>query len=332
MSDEERTRGLEAIRRSREERQRGKWPVIPGRFWLWTGTILAVWAVVYYKRTQGEIESQKARIFARQRGVAAELGPRFEPLRDRIEKWTVEASGPYAGDLVDPDAKTWDFAGQPGIYLRLRIGDATSVPKIRKASDASLRDGFTACLFHVPNPDPASGPPCKYTHECAAGSFCNEVDHCMPAAQPFNMRAAYRGTRILTDDWAVELRAASDDMRMRLLEREFDAVVNDDVPLVIDLMTRAQFFLLVLDEDPGSGVPADAGREGIQAAAHPSRVMLWGLKAPHQKPLLRLRRDLDAKLVMTGEAATAAPEIQAAQQRQANGCQLALDVREALGK
>src|SRR6185369_11163191 len=101
------------------------------------------------------------------------------------------------------------------------------------------------------------GPSCKATHECEQGNFCNETDHCMPAAQPYNMRAAFRGTRVLTDEWAVDLRAASDDLRMRLLEREFDAVVQDDVPLTIDLLTRAQFYLLVLDEDPAPGAAVD---------------------------------------------------------------------------
>jgi hypothetical protein len=252
-----------------------------------------------------------------------------------LEDWTVEAAGPYAGDLVAPQLKGWDFAGQPGIYLRLRRENATSVPALRKASASSLRDGFTACLFHEPNADPTSGPPCKASHDCAAGTFCNEVDHCMPPAQPFNLRAAYHGTRVLGEEWSVDLRTASDDMRMRLLEREFDGAVKDDVPLVIDLLTRAQFYLLVLDEDPpGVALPADkpGALETIQAAPHTARVMLFGLKPGMDRALLRVRREVAGRFIPAGENAASDPDIIEAQQRQVNSCQLALDVRAALAK
>src|SRR4051812_11363051 len=109
------TRGLVAIQESRARRIAGKLPAIPTRFWLWILTVLVAWAILYWKKTQGEIESQKARLFAKQRAVLAELGPKFEPLRQRIEEWTVGASGPYPGDMVSAEAKTWDFAAVPGI-------------------------------------------------------------------------------------------------------------------------------------------------------------------------------------------------------------------------
>jgi hypothetical protein len=288
---------------------------------------------LYYKKTEGEIESAKAKLFARQRAVAVELGPRFDPLRDRLEGWAVASAAPYPGDLVSPELSRWDFAALPGIYLRLRLVDVTSVPRLRKAANESLRDAFTACLFHEPNHDPTSGATCRTTHECQAGTFCNEMSHCVPPAQPYNLRAAYRGTRILSDDWSIGLRAADSDMKIRLLEREFDAAVNDDVPLVIDLMSRAQFFLLVLDEDPEGGMPPDAGpvtTESVQALPHPARVALWNLKRNDDQPLLRLRRTVDARFVPATGSAVSDPDVLAAEQRQVNGCQLALFVRAAL--
>jgi hypothetical protein len=328
-----RTRGLTAIEESRVSRKQGRLPAIPPRFMLWTATVIVAWGIYYWRRTQGEIESQKAAIFARQRGIVTELGSKFEPLRERIEDWTVKEAGPYAGDIAAPELGKWDFATQPGIYLRLRLSDATAVTSMRKAAQASLRDAFTACLFRVPNADPTSGPPCKASHDCAPGTFCNELDHCMPPAQPYNMRAAYHGTRVLGEDWTVSLRTAGDDMKMRLLEREFDSAVKDDIPLVIDLLTRAQFFLLVLDEDPAeleSG--AKPALDALQAMAHPARVTLFGLKPGMDRVLLRLRRDIDARFIPAGESAPTDPGLMAAQQRQVNSCQLALNVREVLGK
>jgi hypothetical protein len=93
--------------------------------------------------------------------------------------------------------------------------------------------------------------------------------------------------------------------------------------------------MLVLDEEPQDG--ASGGKtpkptyEEIQAVAHPARVFLFGLKgAVENKPLLRFRMEVDARLVSAGETAPTDPHIISAQQRQANSCQLALGVRSVL--
>lgn len=328
-----RTRGLVAVEEAKANRKAGRLPQIPPRFILWTITVIVAWSIYYWRKTQGEIESQKAALFARQRGIVTELGGKFDPLRERIEDWTMKEAGAYAGDVAAPELAKWDFATQPGIYLRLRLSDATAVPAMRKAAQASLRDAFTACLFREPNADPTSGPACKASHDCAAGTFCNELDHCMPPAQPYNMRAAYHGTKVLGEEWTVRLRTAGDDMTMRLLEREFDSAVKDDIPLVIDLLTRAQFFLLVLDEDPAEPPPGGKpALDQLQAIAHPARVTLFGLKPGMDRALLRIRRDIDGRFIPAGESAPSDPDLLAAQQRQVNSCQLALYMREVLGR
>jgi hypothetical protein len=153
----------------------------------------------------------------------------------------------------------------------------------------------------------------------------------MPPAQPYNIRAAYRGTRVLGEEWTVGLRTASDDMKMRLLEREFDSAVKDDIPLVIDLLTRAQFFLLVLDEDPADAAPGKLTIEDVQAAPHAARVFLFSLKGGMDRTLLRLRRDVAGRFMPMGGIAATDPDVIAAQQRQVNSCQLALHVRESMG-
>jgi hypothetical protein len=328
-----RTRGLAAIEESKANRSSGRMPAIPPRFILWTITIFIAWGIYYWRKTQGEVESQKAQLFARQRGIVAELGAKFDPLRQRIEEWTISEAGAYNGEIASPELGNWDFTTQPGIYLRLRLSDATGVPSIRKAAQASLRDAFTACLFRVPNADPTSGPPCKASHDCAPGTFCNEVDRCMPPAQPYNMRTAYHGTRVLGEDWTMRLRTASDDVTMRLLEREFESAVKDDIPLVIDLLTRAQFYLLVLDEDPAELPPGEKPTlDVVQGLPHAARVTLFGLKPGMERVLLRVRRKIDGRFIPAGENAATDPDLIAAQQRQVNSCQLALYVREVLAR
>ncbi len=319
-------RGLQAVEQDRIARK--GFPKIPPRFWLWVFTVLAVWAIVYWKYTQGQLESWRNRIMARQRAVAAELGPRYFPLRDRIESWVVEDAGNYPGDFVDPEASKSDFRSRPGIYLRLFIDDAHSPDAIRAAALESLRDGFTSCLTRANNPDPFSGPTCRFNHECPQGQHCNEVSHCSVPAQPYNLRIAYRATRVLTESWVRDVREAGSDMRLRLLERDFDSAVSDDIPLAIDLIVRAQYFLLVLDEPaaPGTAVP-DAGTrsEALQAVEHPTRVFIYDLK--QNKLLLRMRASIAAEV---GTAATD-PRTVLAVRRQANNCALALAVRRMLG-
>jgi hypothetical protein len=328
-----RTRGLVAIEESKAHRKEGRMPAIPPRFILWTLTVVVAWGIYYWRKTQGEVESQKAALFARQRGIVTELGSKFDPLRQRIEDWTTNEAGAYAGDIAAPELGKWDFATQPGIYLRLRLSDATGAESVRKAAQASLRDAFTACLFREPNADPTSGPPCKASHDCAPGTFCNELDHCMPPAQPYNMRAAYHGTRVLGEEWTLRLRTAGDDMKMRLLEREFDSAIKNDIPLVIDLLTRAQFFLLVLDEDPPEPPPGEKlTLEMVQGMPHAARVTLFGLKPGMERVLLRVRRNIDARFIPAGESALTDPDLIAAQQRQVNSCHLALYVREVLAR
>src|SRR5262249_52678051 len=114
--------------------------------------------------------------------------------------------------------------------------------------------------------------------------------------------------------------------------REFDGAIKDDVPLVINLLTRAQFYLLVVDEDPPGFSPTTGkpALEAIQAMPHVARVLLFGLRPGMDRVLLRLRREVAGRFVSAGQSAPTDPEIVEAQQRQVNSCQLALDVRSAI--
>ena len=124
------------------------------------------------------------------------------------------------------------------------------------------------------------------------------------------------------------MREAGNDMRLRLLERDFDGAVKDDIPLVVDLMVRAQYFLLVLDEnasDPAQVPDAGTYCESVQAVEHPVRVLAWDLDA--RKLLLRIRTSATAQVgTLTGS-----PTTRLAVRRQSNNCALALEVRRRMG-
>jgi hypothetical protein len=326
MEPEKRTRGLPAVADGRERRK--GFSFLSGRVLLWIAIILAAWAIIYWKYTQEKIEKARNALLARQRDAAAELGPRFLPLRDKLERWILEAAGPWQSDQIAPDAKDAPFQTKPSVYLRILAEEATDTKTIRGAAYGSLRDAFTSCLFRGNNPDPWSGPECSFNRDCGQSLTCNETHHCTVSAQPFNLRVFYRGSRMLTDDWIKEVRDASDDMRIRLLDHDLDITVKEDVPAAIDVLARAQYFLLVLDEKPADlTVVPDAGTpmESLQTVAHPARVFVWDIA--HDKLLLRIRTDAAAQL--TGPSTDAKTTL--AIKRQANSCALAVGVRKALG-
>ena len=328
-----RARGLPSIQRAREDRSAGRtrWPA--AKYWGYGGVLLVLCLIFQWKSSQGELETNRQKLMASQRAMAVELGPRWLPLRDKVERWTTELSQAAGPEVVDLDNK-WDFREKSGIYLRLRVEEAGNADAIRAGAKDSLRDGFTSCLMRLPNPDPLGGPACKRTRECGQNQFCNERDHCTPAAQPFNLRVAYRTMHVLTDAWIHDVQDVSSELGLRMLTASFDDTLHDDVPLAMNLLQRAQYFLLVLDEPvPGAApVPssADGGtsaREAVQAVPHFARIGVWRLA--DDKLLLRVRREANGQLL--GSLPQADAEVIDARQRQANNCALALSVRQAMG-
>ncbi|MDI1483217.1 hypothetical protein QHF84_41860 [Polyangium sp. y55x31] len=291
---------------------------------------MAVTVIIQWKWSQGRLESERSGILAKQRAVVAELGPRWFPLRDRIERWTVDLAKEPAPDVVETEIlKAWNFRDKPGIYLRLDADQATSADAIRKAANDSLRDGFTACLFTAENKNQLSGKECKLTRDCAFGEICNELDRCAPPAQPYNLRVAYRAMRILSEDWVREAQETSGELRLRALTSFFEDAVRDDIPIAVDLLTRAQYFAVVLDETPPNfQVPAGMSKsEALRGVPHASRVGIWRLS--DNKLVLRVRRTPDVELKMAG--AQLDERVVNAQQRQALSCALANAVRDAMG-
>ncbi len=331
--DKPRVRGLPSIQEMREQRASGKsrWPSV--KFWGYSGLVLAIVAILHWKWSQGEVDSGRQKLLADQRGVAAELGPRWFPLRDKIEGWTVGLAKEMGPELTDREALAkWDFRDKPGIYLRLRVEDAGSPTAIRDGAKNSLRDAFTSCLTRAANPSAIAGKECKRSRDCPAQEFCNEQDHCSKPAQPYNLRVAYRTLSILSEEWVREVQEASTDIRLRLFQATYDDAVRDDLPLAARLLQQAQYFLVVLDETPaGLALPAaDAGTsaaEAVAGASHFARIGLWRLS--DGKPVLRIRREAGAQLL--GGVPGAEASVLEARQRQANSCSLALSVREAMG-
>jgi len=335
--------GLPSLNEARAERRRAialgrvRMASIPPQFWLWTAIALGVFSVVYWRITQGQIETRRSQVMAKQRAIAVSLGPKILPFREQVEGWVRELAAPFPGDFVDRSASLEKVSTSPGVYFRLRMANTGSVKAIRAAARGSLHDGFTSCLFvHNGAPDPTSGPTCRVTSDCTSGLLCNEWSVCSQPPRPYNMRLAYRALRVLSSDWTDEVHEADTELGLNAYDRDLDSVAKRDVPVAIELLSRSRYFTLVLDEDPEGGLPAEtAGSpetpdERVQRTAHTARIGIWDLKT--QSPLLRLKADAAGNFVPVGDRVVQDPATVAAQQRQINSCALGLAARDALAK
>ncbi len=346
-----RERGLPSLNRSRAERKgsqrRGTYRLQGQgtlRFWLWAAVILSTFGVAYWKVAQGKLESQKAVLMARQRAVAQVLSPTVVPHTDRIERWVGELAGDWVGDLVVPGLALEQLQERPGIYLRVHLDATRSPAELRRAASESMLDGFVACLFiRRGEPDPRVGPACDTSPDCEPGLLCNEFHVCVRPPRPYNLRLGYAALRVLTTEWTDELHEAGNELKLRAFERELERVSRHDVPLAVQMMQKAETFTAVLDETSGEGLPEkidgyETVEERAQRVPHWARIGVWEIASGRQ--VVRLRARADGRFVPVGEqqvvrepAAGRTEDQQrnlAAQQRQANGCALALAVKSSV--
>ncbi len=281
------------------------------------GGVVVAGLVTHKVVSEHELHTDRQALLAKQRAVARTLGADWFPLRDRLEAEVLASSKEYAGDFVDAKARRGEFRSQPGLYLRMRLADAKDVASIRAIAADARKDAFAACLLREPNDRGVRGE--------IGGAF---------AEQPWNLGRAYASTRILTDEWVADVKRSDEDLRLRVFVQQYDKAVREEIPLAVQVVKRAQFFLLVLDEDVAeAATPSDAGvptisEDSLQLVDHPARVHVLDLVGG--KELVRLRRSGDARVVPAGERVITDPEIRDAMQRQANNCALASRVVEAL--
>jgi hypothetical protein len=308
--------GLPSVHKARADRNRGRFSRATGAFWLWAGAGLAVVLIGYRLVSGHQLDDSKSELLAKERAVAASVGSQWFPLRDRIEGFVIDAATHPEADVIDRDAATWAFRSLPGLYLRLRLADAKDVVSVRKAASSSQKDGFVGCLLREPNAAAARGEP-------DAGAF---------AEQPWNWQKAYGATRILTDDWVAEVKDAPDPLRLKVFEEQYEKAVTSEIPVAIDLVQKAQFFLLVLDEDSDEArVLAEGGtvtEAMLQRTPHYARVHLYNLKSG--KEVVSMRRSAEASFVFAGEHGGTDPETLDAMKRQVNNCALAKEVDRAI--
>lgn len=309
--------GLKAIYDGREGRHRGRFSRLTPRIMLFVVSSFLLIVLGYGFVSKRTLDNAKGELLAKRRAVETTLGPEWFPLRDKLEKLTTDTAKDWPGDWVDVEgARQFEFRTVPGIYLRLRVAEARDVESLRKSARLSVKDGFTGCIMKTTN----------------LAAMRGEADAGLGSEQPWNLRQAYASTRVLNQDWADEVKASGDDLRLRVFQQQFDKATREEIPLAIDIVKRAQFFLLVLDEDSAEALSkTDAGvitMEALQLVAHDSRIRLWNLKTGGE--VARVKRRGEAGFRFVGEQALQDPEALEAMQRQVNNCALANRFKEAL--
>jgi hypothetical protein len=306
--------GLKAIDEARSDRGRSRANRITGPVALVVGGVVLLVLTSSYFISTGSLAQKKEDLLVKQRTLVKSVGAEWFPLRDKIEKVTLDAaSGEYKGDQVLPEAQTWDFRSLPGIYLRSRVSDAKDVESLRKQARESGRDAFSSCFLRENNPTIAA----QAKGEDAGAGWED---------QPWNLRQAYTSTRVLEDGWAQEVKDAKEELFVRAFELQYEKSEKEEIPLAINIVKRAQFFLLVLDEDvpEAKELATDGGKvtwAEVQQVPHPTRVHVFNLKT--DKEVVRVRRSAEGEFRFAGERAVADPNVRAAMKRQVNNCALA---------
>jgi hypothetical protein len=150
---------------------------------------------------------------------------------------------------------------------------------------------------------------------------------------PYNLRLLYAGLRVLTPEWVAALEAAKDELQVRAIDLDLQTASKHEAVAAVELVRRSRYFTAVLDEEApgGAAVPpaADESRdEQLQAVDHRVRVGIWDIL--RAAPLAVLNVEAAGRFVRLGGGKNADPRTQRAQQRQANNCAVATEVRRSL--
>ncbi len=319
--NETRKLGLPAVVEGQKARLEGRFNRVTGRAWLTIAVGLIAVLSIYRFVSGRELEGRRSTLLGKQRAIDATVGKEWTPLRDRLEKFVLDRSGVFTEDRVEPEAKAWSGHVEAGVYLRLRLATAKSTEGLRAAARDSSRDAFTGCLLRTENRPLAQG-------DVDAGAF---------PEQPWNLRQAYAATRILTPEWVTQVKDSDESLRLRVFEQQYEKAEREEIPRAIDIIKRAEFFLLVLDEsadDPKDEKPLwsdggiDTAEEAIQLAPHWARVHVLDLKS--DKEIVRVRKHAEGQFMFANGRPVTDEETLDAMKRQVNNCALAQEVRAAI--
>ncbi len=278
--------------------------------WKWVGlvfTFVTVALVWYFVRSDRQLRAERSRILRTLSGMKGSVQTEYGKLREQVEGWTSSAATkPYAGDLVDRDARALNWRERPALYLRLRVEDAKTLAAVHTNAKAVAIDSIASCLLRA-----RAGGPWPY------GEVVTRME-------------------MLGVDFINDVSTTTNDLRMRNLSFALDYYEKNDFPTVRDATKQAEFFVLALDEDP-TPMPTTSAAFGatatpsqrIASVTHPIQLHVW--KLLEGREILRVRRTPEANVVQVqGDVVGPAAGIEL-RKAQALGCSLATEALDLLG-
>jgi hypothetical protein len=292
------TRGLASIPKLRELRKQRPHERPSAKLWGFVVLGLLSAVAIHVALSRRAIGQQKGTMLAKQRALAATIGPRWESVRGTVIDTAIAAAKePWAGDQVDASLRARAWRSETAVYLRLGSNEAQTAETVLEATKLSPRDAFLSCL-RTPTVAPGAD---------RLGRF-------------HRMQESFAVTRLLEPTWVDDVQNADDDLRLRVFTEQLAAATPEALETAVTLVERAKLVLVVIDEMPTTdGAPARV--EDVQRSAHGLRVTLVDRGTRMQ--LARIRVEPNVALVPGGEGRVSDDDARAAIERQAIGCSAA---------
>jgi hypothetical protein len=268
------------------------------------------WLGVTKRQVDRELQSARADLLQRWQSSAEGLVEPSRTLTPKVQGWLERLTGPYPGDLVSPNdrgARGLEATlSRPMVYVRGSIDALASSQGMRASAAESTKDAFVLCLL-----DPPENRDEKAVMSRVRAAYAGSERMQRSTRRVERLGTALVGLPTLLPSFRNGIVEADDRFELQRYERAFEAAPLEATKRALE----APLLLIVIDEPGDPKAPAELDGE----RAHPVRVGLVDLTL--KKVLLRQRRKVDPSWL----SAARRPEYA----READGCRLALDVRQA---
>lgn len=188
-------------------------PRVNWRFWAPILAVLVAFPLLWWKRRHDEAARRRERLLREHAALTATLAPSYRALRSDIERWIVEAAGPYPGDLRDPSLSWSTLTTERALYGRIRAGEVQDVAT-----------GLRALRHRYPD----------------------QLTHCLGIEVLFAREALDKGAFLLPS-YVDAVRGTDDTDRLHALREDLLFRLRRDTELLVDA-GRRPYFVLAIDE------------------------------------------------------------------------------------
>lgn len=268
-------------------------------------------AVVARHRERAELARARAALFETWTAQTTPMAPGDRGFLPRLEQVLAGFSGAYPGDLVAESLGTMGrflaVLTRPSVYVRGPLGAFGSPAGVAKAASESGKDALLLCLLEPPASRAEKTLLTKARIALGGGASVQQATPSVRRLHDIEVSLPF-----LLPSWGERVQDAKDMQALLRLERE----LKKAPVLAAKSVLRAELLIAALDE------PNDAGGVTELDGEHAHSIRLLILDLVADKPLLRIRRQLDPSWITPNRRSQYAREL--------DGCKFALDVHDAV--